>query len=275
MQLASRLSLVFPVSVWNLTICSHTQLLKGVDLPPPELTELDLIIEGRKLLDGPPGGRGRGGGMNDHGMRTSQHVMPVGGGLVGSTPLGRMLAAGLSGPPTPGYGGMGMGMGMGGYGGANVGMVAATGAYGVGYSAMSGGSGYGAPSPNMGGAAGYGGQQHYGAQSGGYGRQQNSRDYGGSGAQSYSGAPGGGYGGYGGAPAQNTYGGGSGGYGPQGGSSLLHQLGNSFGNGEACRLLHKVFFQCILRMSIYFLLFKLALSIILHRTCFVQLCSCI
>ncbi len=229
-------------------MCLPIQLLKGVDLPPAELTELDNIIEGRKLLDGPPGGRGRGGGgMNDHGMgRTSHHVMPVGGGLVGSTPLGRMLAAGLSGPPTPGYGGMGMG----GYGAGNAGMVAATGAYGLGYNAMGGGAQ--AYPPNM----GYGGQgqQHYGAQSGGYGRQQNSgaQPYSGAqGQQHYGGGGGGGYGGggYGGGAAQNTYGG-SGGYGPPGGSSLLHQLGNSFGNGKAKHLVQPPSFCSYLSLGI-------------------------
>lgn len=31
------------------------QLLKGLDLPPPVLSDVDQIVEARKLLDGPPG----------------------------------------------------------------------------------------------------------------------------------------------------------------------------------------------------------------------------
>ncbi len=188
------------------------QLLKGVDMPAPELSEFDQIVEGRKLLDGPPGGgRGRGGGMNgnDGLSRTSQHVQPVGGGLVGTTPLGRMLAAGLSGPPGTAYGGIPMG----GYGAGNAGMATATAAYGVGYRSTTVSS-YAGPPQGMGGGGGYGGQ--YGAQSGGYGPPNSS----------YPAAPMGGYsGGYGAAPP------GANNFGNQRGGSLLHQLGGAFGSG--------------------------------------------
>eukprot|EP00960_Hanusia_phi_P032052 749647-Hanusia_phi.AAC.3 len=85
------------------------KLLKGVILPDSELTDQDMIVEGRSILDGPRGRGGGGGGGggkyygydgNGNQYRSSgQHVRQnPSGNYVGQTPVGRMLAMGLCGP---------------------------------------------------------------------------------------------------------------------------------------------------------------------------------
>jgi 5'-3' exoribonuclease 2 len=83
------------------------KLLPNVVLDDPVLTEMDTIVEGRKLLDGPPGGRGRGRGPAYHdGSRPSHmqaaHMQQYGNAMQAQNPMARMIAAGLAGPPMGG-----------------------------------------------------------------------------------------------------------------------------------------------------------------------------
>lgn len=81
------------------------QLLPGLKLPDPILSEMDHVVEGRKLLDGPPGGgRGRGGGGGGGGYGSLRQAGPP-GGLQGNNPMQRMINAGLTGGPMGGHGG--------------------------------------------------------------------------------------------------------------------------------------------------------------------------
>ena len=132
------------------------------------LTEMDRIVEGRKLLDGPPGG-GRGGGRPQYhdgsrrpderggGAGSSQY----GGQHMGHTPMHRMINMGLTGAP------MGMGRGGGGY-----------------EPRGSTGPGYGGPKPpppvHQYGGGGYGGY-HGGGGGGGQGGYGIGSGYGGGG----------------------------------------------------------------------------------------------
>ena len=190
------------------------KLLPGIVLPEPELTEMDRIVEGRKILDGPPrgsgrgGGRGNGPGYHDGSRPSNMHQAQAGNVQYGGghqTPMQRMIAAGLSGPPNGGrpaepprhgyggpphqqsygrqpeqYGGAGGAYGGYGGGGGRYGGGGGGGAYGGGgsrmesYSSYSGGGGssrmdsYSSYSGGSGGYGGGGGGGGYGS-AGGYG----------------------------------------------------------------------------------------------------------